>query len=93
MISAPDHVKDREWLAETLTRVAGKALGFGDAAQGDDLETLRAWILEHRDPVLDTAFAIFVRTAEDLEGSAAAGDLTAERAAAAALVYLAPPPE
>lgn len=91
MIAAPNEVTDREWLSETLTRVAARAHGCQELSPGPELERIRAWILEHRDRVLDAAFAVFVRSAEDLEGSGV-GELTPERAAAAALVYLAPPP-
>jgi hypothetical protein len=95
MIAAPDQVTDREFLAETLAKVAAKAHGLPDPSQEpqtpEQTERLRAWILAHRDRVLDAAFAVFVRSAEDLRGSPA-GELTPERAAAAALVYLAPPP-
>ena len=95
MIAAPDQVTDREFLAETLTKVAAKAHGLPDPSAepqtAEQTATLRAWIHAHRDAVLDAAFAVFVRSAEDLAGSPV-GELTPERAAAAALVYLAPPP-
>ncbi|MHC4892456.1 MAG: hypothetical protein ACYTFV_03640 [Planctomycetota bacterium] len=96
MIAAPTEVTDREFLAETLTKVAAKALLLPDPASEPQTEeqtlTLQAWVREHRDVVLDTAFAVFVRAAEDLAGSSVQ-DISPERAAAAALVYLAPPPE
>ncbi|MEO0650561.1 MAG: hypothetical protein AAFZ65_07785 [Planctomycetota bacterium] len=96
MIAAPQQVRDREFLAETLAKVAAKAHGLPDPSSEPQTEaqteSLRAWILAHRDTVLDTAFGVFVRSAEDLAGSAVP-ELTPERAAAAALVYLAPAPE
>lgn len=96
MIAAPNSVTDREFLAETLTKVAAKAHGLPDPASEpqtpEQIEGLRTWILAHRDSVLDAAFAVFVLSAEDLAGSPV-GELSPERAAAAALVYLAPPPQ
>ncbi|QDU65761.1 hypothetical protein [Engelhardtia mirabilis] len=93
MINQPDAIQDREWLSEGLAQMAARALELPDAPGPAELELLRAWILEHRDAVLNAAFAVFVRSAEDIQEAGALEGLTFERASAAALVYLAPEPE
>lgn len=93
MMHQPDSVQDREWLSEALTQIAAKAHDLPDPLGQEDVQRLRAWILAHRDPVLNAAFAVFVRSAEDLQAVAATEELTYERAVAAAMVYLAPPPD
>jgi len=92
MMHQPDSVQDREWLSEGLTQMAGQAMELPDVPNPEQLESLRVWIMEHRDAVLNAAFAVFVRTAEDLQASQPGVELTFDRASSAALVYLAPAP-
>jgi hypothetical protein len=91
MMREPTRVRDREWLSEVFTRVAGRALGLAEKPSAAETEELRRFARRNHREVLNLCAALFVRVAEDLVSSGtppASADLA--QATRIALGYFAP---
>lgn len=93
MIAEPARIRDQEWIAERFVHVAVVAHGFdvdpptASAATSADVATIERYASERMPAVLEAAFALFVRTAEELR---ARGDgFTFDDARAIVLGYVA----
>jgi hypothetical protein len=69
MMREPERVRDREWLLEVFTRVAGRALGFPERPSAAQTDELRRFARQNHRQVLNLCAALFVRVAEDLLAS------------------------
>lgn len=87
MIAKHDRVRDQEWLAETFTRLAVAAHGFDEHTPADaDVATIEDYAAQRMPDVLRLSFALFVRTAADLQERGQAFDF--EEACGVAAAYL-----
>lgn len=85
LMSAPQRVRDREWLAERFVHVATVAHGFageGDTASSDDVERVRLYAQLRLHDLLQVTLLLFVRVAEDLQARGGTPDHHAAQAIA-----------
>lgn len=70
MIAEPTRVRDHDWLAERFVHVAVLAHESPvdeERATTEDVETVQAYAKARMPSILNTAFALFFRTAEELK--------------------------
>jgi hypothetical protein len=82
-MSAPQKIRDREWLAERFVHVATVAHGFageGSAASHDDVERIRLYAQLRLHDLLQATLLLFVRTAADLQARGGPPDLAEAQA-------------
>lgn len=90
MMREPQRVRDREWLSERFVELANVAQHGGDRdsiATDADVAAVAAYARARMTPVLNAAFALFLRTAADLQ--ARGGVPTLAAAASVVRGYLA----
>jgi hypothetical protein len=89
MMRAPERVREREWMAEQLTRVTLLAGELEADTPADGVAVMQAFLRAHATELLDAALLLFQRVALDLAPRAAAG-FTVEDALCVGLAYLPP---
>jgi hypothetical protein len=89
MMRAPERVREREWMAEQLTRVTLLAGELEADTPADGVAAVQAFLRSHATELLDAALLLFQRVALDLAPRAAAG-FTVEEALCVGLGYLPP---
>ena len=69
MVAESHRVKDREWIAERFVQLAILAHGFEtESPPQEDIAAVQRYAHERMDQVVNTAFGLFIHTAETLKG-------------------------
>ena len=87
MIQSPERSREREWIVEQFTHLTLLAGDFEEVDSVDHgMRIVRDYVREHIDGLMNTAFQLFARVADDMS-ALPPGERSQERAVAQALSY------